>query len=149
MLELLKTCLFALSFPRFFFDFLFVSYNFLFLFYFHFFFYHSTYRIWNGVLSRTWLLLLDAFVSLTCRPPASPAASAVLFASSPQIDLTVEVGKLLTALQHERSEIAHYIFTKGNRLVRRVLYTHTHTQMHDGVRRLCTSLFYIVALFSL
>ncbi|KAI9565481.1 hypothetical protein GHT06_009273 [Daphnia sinensis] len=32
-----------------------------------------------------------------------------------QIDLTVEVGKLLTALQHERSEIAHYIFTKGNR----------------------------------
>lgn len=41
-----------------------------------------------------------------------------------QIDLTVEVGKLLTALQHERSEIAHYIFTKGNRLVGR----HTHTQ---------------------
>ncbi|XP_046635903.1 uncharacterized protein LOC124314670 [Daphnia pulicaria] len=33
-----------------------------------------------------------------------------------QIDLTVEVGKLLTALQHERSEIAHYIFTKGNSL---------------------------------
>ncbi|KAK4018594.1 hypothetical protein OUZ56_000641 [Daphnia magna] len=32
-----------------------------------------------------------------------------------QIDLTVEVCKLLTALQHERSEIAHYIFTKGNR----------------------------------
>ena len=34
-----------------------------------------------------------------------------------QIDLTVEVCKLLSALQHERSEIAHYIFTKGNRLV--------------------------------
>ncbi|XP_045026134.1 LOW QUALITY PROTEIN: uncharacterized protein LOC116915620 [Daphnia magna] len=33
-----------------------------------------------------------------------------------QIDLTVEVCKLLTALQHERSEIAHYIFTKGNSL---------------------------------
>lgn len=32
-----------------------------------------------------------------------------------QIDLTVEVGKLLTALQQERSEIAYFIFTNGSR----------------------------------
>jgi hypothetical protein len=76
---------------------------------------------------------------LYCRPSASPAASVVVFAS-PQIDLTVEVGKLLTALQHERSEIAHYIFTKGNRLVRRVLHIHTHA----NARRRSSSVYAVV-----
>lgn len=64
-----------------------------------------------------------------------------------QIDLTVEIGKLLAALQHERSEIAFYIFANGSRywhhsitnanstpcyLIHLVMFSALFCQFHEG-----------------
>ena len=64
----------------------------------------------NAVLSVA-RVRKEAFC-ITERPRLRRAVFSFLCA---QIDLTVEVGKLLTALQQERSEIAYFIFTNGTR----------------------------------